>query len=426
MSLSVFIFEPSFRERKRSHASALLRKRESPGLTKVKEELRVLRVRTRDNLDGLLSGFLSKLRAAYGVNLYLAEKAEDASAYIREMLGDVRYVSLNKSSVVVNELRPLLADYGLRTYIRYFGEFKNLDPSRLVLSDYWALPDLHRRNIVESFELEGRVEMRPSGTLREYAAVLGVNAACAMDGSLFFLQHMSNISKDLLEAAKIFFIVPIEKIVEDLEGASLHVKAMGIFGLESLLLDLRPRACELFHFEALPTFSGEREVHVIVLDNGRRGLLQTPFSDLLLCIDCRACAKQCPVGIHLVPETSLIYSPKNLLLLSLQGKARPFELCLHCGRCEVECPCGIEIPKLLWESQLEFYRKRPRGLKRVLLDNPELLAKIGGLCSPLSNAMLKVRAVRILMELMAGIHRDATLPSFKRQTLRTLLRRRHG
>jgi L-lactate utilization protein LutB len=423
---SVFVFEPSCEKRKRSFASAFIRKERLKGPQEFREELRALRMKVRSNLDRLLGMFLSEVHSLSGVNICMADRAEDAAQYIKERMGDLKHVSLNRSSVVVNELRPFLRAFGFRTFLRYFGEFKNLDSSKLVLSDYWALPDLHRRNLLESFEAEKIAGLEGSHGLRGYGAILGVNAACARDGSLFFLQHMSNISKDLLQASKLFFIVPLEKIVEDAQEASVHVKGMGIFGLEPLLLDLRPKEEEIFHFDGLPAFHGDREVHVIVLDNGRRRLLGTAFSDLLLCIDCRACTRQCPVGAHLSLPEDLIYSPKNLLLLYLQGRSRPFELCLHCGRCEVECPCGIDIPRLLWQAQLDFYKRKRRGLRRMLLDDPELLAKAGNLFFPFSNAILKMRVARVIVELLAGIHRDAALPSFRAETLRGLMRRTRG
>jgi len=121
-------------------------------------------------------------------------------------------------------------------------------------------------------------------------------------------------------------------------------------------------------------------------------------------------------------QRDMIYSPKNYLFLSLQGVLSPFEACLHCGRCEVECPVGINLPYLMWRSQLDYYAKKGRGLKKRFLDNPELMAKLGVRFSPITNFLLRNKAIRMVMEWFLGIHREAPMPSFPKGTFRDWLK----
>ena len=278
---------------------------------------------------------------------------------------------------------------GFNTYLRYFTEFNNFDVDtfKKKVEDYWSVPGMHGRGLVESFEVRKQFYRLDPSEVRDYVAILGVNAASAEDGTLYFLQHMSNISKDLEQARKIILVVSVEKVLKDKEAALFHARSMGIFGLESILLDLNPNPTEVYNFEELPVLSGiqDREVHLIILDNGRTALLNNGYQDLFLCIDCRACARQCPIGKHLMVERGLVYSPKNYILSFLQGKVPPLDECLHCGRCEVECPVGIDVPTLVWKTQIDYAQKHGRSLKKRLLDDPEILAKMGTLTAPLAN-----------------------------------------
>jgi L-lactate utilization protein LutB len=420
------VVEPSSQQSKHRAASILARKDHYLDIESVKERLKEIRRASRDNHSSLLSELENSLNQYSGVKVAKAKDAREAAAYIRQAAGDTALASINKSNVIINELRPELRAAGFDTHVRYFTEFKNFeqDTFEKKVEDYWSLPGMHGRNLVESFDTRKELEALGSTEVRDYVAILGVNAISANDGSIFFLQHMSNISKDLEQARKIIFVVSLEKIVGTKEEALFHTRSMGIFGLESLLLDLVPNDIEKYDFDALPALpqGQDREVHVMIVDNGRSKLLESGYKDLFLCIDCRACARQCPVGQHALFERGMVYSPKNYLMGFLQGWLPSVEICLHCGRCEVECPVDIEIPMLLWKSQVEHYAHHKRSWKKRMLDDPEVLAKLGTLASPLSTWMTRLPPVKILMQLFTGVHRDSNLPAFHRKTFRHWLK----
>jgi len=420
------VVEPSAEQSKHRAASIFARKEHQLNIDEVREHLKEIRRYTRDNYPLLLDELDKTLSQYSAIKTTKAKDAKEAAQYIRKVAGETTLVSINKSNVVVNELREELHASGLKTYLRYFTEFKNFEEGKFQkkVEDYWSLPGMHGRNLVESFDSRKEISSLSSSETRDYIAILGVNAISAEDGSVFFLQHMSNISKDLSQAKKIVFIVSLEKVVKTRQDALFHTRSMGIFGLESVLLDLMPKDIEKFDFDALPllTWNEEREAHVVILDNGRSELLRNGYKDLFLCIDCRACARQCPVGQHAIHERGMVYSPKNYLLGYLQGWLPSVEVCLHCGRCEVECPVDIEIPTLLWKSQVEHYAHHKRSWKKRMLDDPELLAKMGTLFAPLSTWMTSLKPVKQLMQIFTGVHRDSHLPSFHRKTFRHWLK----
>ena len=420
------VVEPSSEQSKHRAASIFVRKEHRLNIDEVREHLKEIRKYTRDNCIVLLDELEKTLGQYSGLKITKAKDAKEAAQYIRQVAGETTLASINKSNVVVNELRTELQASGLKTYLRYFTEFKNFEEGKFQkkVEDYWSLPGMHGRNLVESFDSRKEIGSLNSSETRDYIAILGVNAISADDGSVFFLQHMSNISKDLTQAKKIVFVVSLEKVLKTRQDALFHTRSMGIFGLESILLDLIPNNIENYDFDTLPVLPGnmEREIHVVILDNGRAELLNNGYKDLFLCIDCRACARQCPIGQHTLHERGMVYSPKNYLLGYLQGWLPSVEVCLHCGRCEVECPVDIEIPTLLWKSQVEHYAHHKRSWKKRMLDDPELLAKLGTLAAPLSTWMTSLPPVKMLMQLFTGVHRDSHLPAFNRKTFRHWLK----
>jgi len=421
----IHIVEPSAEQSKHRAASIFVRKDHRQNIDDVKERLKDIRGHVRDNYASLVKELQESLGRFEGITVTHASDAKEATAYIKKVAGDINLASINKSNIVINELRSELQAAGLKTYIRYYTEFKNFEEGQFQkkVEDYWSLPGMHGRNLIESFDVRKTMYKIPSPETRNFVAVLGVNAIAADDGSVFFLQHMSNISRDLDQAKKIILVASLEKITKTREEALLHTRSMGIFGLESILLDLIPHDIEKYDFDALPVVDGQsREIHVVILDNGRSRLIKDGYKDLFLCIDCRACARQCPVGQHLLLERGMVYSPKNYLLGFLQGWLPSVEYCLHCGRCHVECPVEIDIPMLLWRSQLEHYEHHKRSWKKRMLDDPELLAKLGTLAAPLSTWMTRLPPVKVLMQVFTGVHRNSHLPAFTRKTFRHWLK----
>ncbi|MCX6000480.1 MAG: anaerobic glycerol-3-phosphate dehydrogenase subunit C, partial [Chloroflexi bacterium] len=419
--LPICVMEPSGRGRRRQFSRAITGQGSYTTLEDTKSRLRGIREEWLHRRVMWLEQFEGNIRAYPGVGLMSAHDAREAAAYIQRVAGNTRNIVMNRSSAIANELKPHLERGGFLVHQPYYAES---EPFENQARDYWDLPNLAASGLVGDFEvtpapLRSAVTSQSEAFARDCIAVLGVNAASAEDGSMYFLQHFSNISKSLDQASQVIIVVPLERVVGNNNDAVFQTKCMGIFGLETMLLNLRSRQPSTHGMDALPLSRGTdtRRIHVLLLDNGRSGLLNTPFEKLLLCIGCKACARQCPINGHQTASGE-VWSPRDYLFTFLIGETQSTDTCLHCEACRVECPLSIDIPGLMWKAQAERATSHRRTLGERLLGDMETMAKAGSLFAPISGLLTRNEPSRTLVSMMLGMDRDRRLPEFHRQGLK--------
>ena len=117
---------------------------------------------------------------------------------------------------------------------------------------------------------------------------------------------------------------------------------------------------------------GPREFHVVLLDNGRTGVLADEESRATLdCIRCGACLNICPVyrqtGGH--AYGSIYAGPIGAILTpQLQSmkhsQSLPYASTL-CGACYEVCPVKIDIPEILIHLRGKVVKGRRRAPDRI-------------------------------------------------------------
>lgn len=427
--IPIHIMGPKPEGNRNLSATAALGFTQRPNIEDIKLRLKQIRDFASVNNSSLLGALQKKLHQFEDLHIFLADTAPTALDYIKRIAGDIENISINRSSSVAHELKPGLAKLGFSCIDSYFNEFKSFENK---VQDYWQLATIKPEELFGSFDITTKMSVLTSSSneqhkAKNYIALLGVNAASAEEGTLFFMQHLSNISKDLEQARKVILVIGIEKIVGNNEDAIFLTKCMGMFGIQGILLDLLPQKNEYHLIENLPASVNQRdrELHIILLDNGRKTLLESPYRDLFLCIGCRACLKKCPISKSMRGEGA-VWSPVNYLKLFKHGEIKTIDLCLHCEGCRLQCPLDIDIPQLMWKAKRNHLAKHRRRLPSMLLDNPEFLAKVGTAFSPISNILLNNTIIRTIMEKTIGIHKKGRMPTFRRQTFRTWHRSQHG
>ncbi|MGD2038830.1 MAG: anaerobic glycerol-3-phosphate dehydrogenase subunit C, partial [Desulfobacterales bacterium] len=283
----------------------------------------------------------------------------------------------------------------------------------------WQLPDLGTEPVENWFSVQKKFRIcnRPDDiSYADATALIGVNSAASNDGTLFLLQHSSNIEK-LLKSKQIIFLVGLEKIVHNQQEARFQTCWAGNFGLQYVLMNLEKTADPgtSNHAEIETAFARKSKRHqnitVIILDNGRSQLLGTPFEEVLHCISCRSCISGCPN--YKFFGQSLDRYPQQYLFLFLIGKIDNIDLCSYCKNCSFDCPVGIDLAKM--NSLAKGMAQSPiKRIQNRLVGNPEMLAKLTKAALPIAEHLTKNKIVKRVAEKTIGIHRDRPLLVYDR------------
>jgi L-lactate dehydrogenase complex protein LldF len=177
----------------------------------------------------------------------------------------------------------------------------------------------------------------------------GCNALAADTGTVCVVENEGNIRMISTLPPVHIAVVPITKIVRTLEDALTVIQGASLFGtgqrLGTYVSCISGPAAE-------PGF-GPREVHVVLVDNGRRRAVADGFAEAFACINCGSCLDHCPVyavigdkygvtthfgGIGLLQASFTA----GLDLTSRQG----LSLCLNCRACVDPCPVNIDTPEM--------------------------------------------------------------------------------
>jgi L-lactate utilization protein LutB len=425
--LPAFILEPGSIDKRRAYGRAMIAPKTLlfPSLDDFRNRLKSIRNDAVADLDSLVVQLSDTLRRLPNIEVVVASDGQQALKAIRQACGTTTTIAINQSSVVNHELSSGLRDGGIRLIDSYSGEFSRFEDRFANCSHLHKAP---ASQLLASFSASNLANLRAasieSNGVKDFVGLLGVNAISARDGTVFLLEHFSNISKIFKQSRKLIMVIAMEKIVAGNEEARLQTLAMGIFGWEIRLLGLGNKGgYDQLHDIPFATSSDtDPNVLVMVMDNGRRQLLNGPYRDLLLCIGCRACIRNCPTQQFFGAATGL--SPKEYLYYFIQGQNGSLDLCLNCGMCRVECPLDIDISGMIIKARSQWPHKVSLG--NTLLANFELLSKMGGGMPRAANALLANRGARWFADRLLGISKDTPVPKFQKETLDRRLRSRRS
>src|SRR6266545_2762721 len=314
-------------------------------------------------LDEYLEQFISKAKENR-VTIHRAQNADEAIKIILEIVGEdgrppLRKLVAKSKSMVSEEinLNHALEKEGIRVVETDLGEFivqlRNERPAHIIT----PAVHLRRNDVAQLFHEKLGIpytEDIPTLTntarkiLREVfltadIGISGVNFGIVETGGICLVTNEGNGRMVTTMPPTHIALMGMERLVPTLDDLAL-------------MLSLLPRSATgqklSVYTQVLHSPLNGQHRHIIILDNGRSKLRNSPLRESLYCIRCGACLNACPVFRELGGHAygSVYHGPIGSFILPglLGSEFVPLaQASSLCGACKEACPVDIDLPKLL-------------------------------------------------------------------------------
>lgn len=404
-----------------------------PEFEATRREASRIKSESLDRLDRHLERFLAEADAK-GTSIHVAADAAQARRIAVAIAREEGVTLAVKSKSMVAEevdLNGALEAAGVDVVEADLGEYivqlAGEPPSHIIA------PAIHktREEVSELFERklgEPYTEEIPELTriarrrlrkvfLSAQMGISGANFLCADTGSVVLVTNEGNGRMGTILPPVHLVIAGIEKIVPRLEDVPTFLRLLPRSATGQ-------RTSSYLSVLTGPKRTGDAEgpekLHIILLDNGRSGILAGKYREILKCIRCGACINACPVfqsvGGHAYGWVypGPVGSVFSTLLLGLPEASLLPGASTLCGTCEEVCPVEIPLARMLLELRAD---EREQGLKA-----PSEIAGAKAFAGVMGRAGLLEalqRMLGVLSELLSREGRITRLPPpFSRWTQR--------
>ena len=367
------------------HAMTGLRARrnvafESFDFAKGREDLKRRRQANLDRLPELLEQFTQRL-SAVGGEVHIARDAAEAREIIAQLCvsagsrlprGERMVVTKSKSMAGEEiEINPHLEALGMEVVETDLGErmvqLTHTRPSHIIapaihLTKEDAARVFGTEPSVDAIQQHARESLRRK-FIDATVGISGANIAIAETGTIVLVTNEGNADLTTTLPPVHIALFGIDKLVASLDDAVAVLRMLPRSGTGQLMTSYvnwitgPSRSADIEQSLTIGVH-GPREMHCVILDNGRSEMLADPvFRDALTCIRCGACSNACPpfmaVSGH---QFGYVYNgPIGLVLTpfhhGLDKADLPNTLCAQCNACQEICPVDIPLPRQILEHR---------------------------------------------------------------------------
>lgn len=356
--------------------------------TSLPEDIQVMRQRAHAvraeviaHLDQYLDEFVRNA-TANGMLIHHASDASEATQIVLDIARQKGAHLVAKSKSMVSEeihLNPVLEAAGLEVVETDLGEYivqlRGETPAHIIT----PAVHLRKQDVGRTFQEKLGLPYTEDVTAMNAAArqrmrrvfleadigISGVNFGVADTGTIALVSNEGNGRMVLSLPPVHIALMGIERLVPSLDDLALmlYLLPRSATGQKlSVYVSLVNGPTPRYDLAGTPGSSIERgstERHIVLIDNGRRRVSQSPLAEALYCIRCGSCLNACPVfreigghayvsihgkgSIYPGPIGSVI-SPALFGGSEFGHLARASSLC---GDCKEACPVDIDLPKLL-------------------------------------------------------------------------------
>ncbi len=334
------------------------------------------------HLDEMIEKF-SVAAERMGIKIHMAGNAQQGQEIVKGLVGSKKLIVKGKSLTSEElDLNNCLEETGNEVYETDLGEFIVQRLGGKPMHILAPAVNISKERVAELFsELAGRKLPPDPAELTRFAkdflrekffradiGMSGANAVTADTGSIFLIENEGNIRFATNAPPIHIAVVGIEKILPTLADGTLLVEVAsryaGYYAPSYVSIISGPSKTGDIEKVIIWGVHGPKEVHVILLDNGRREAARDPvLRQMLSCIRCGACMYECAVYPIVSGYWGHIYMggigiPWTALVAGGWEAAAPMAYaCTLCGRCREFCPMEIGTPEIVERLREEMAQR---------------------------------------------------------------------
>jgi len=346
-----------------------------PDIAQLAREVRAIKEYSIAHLDELIDQTMSSLKAV-GATPHYASDAAEAREIVGKLVGTGKVVVMSKSMTA--------EEVGLREFLQARGnEVWETDLGQLLVQleegkpMHSVAPAIHMtvRRVAELLRSRLGLDVSEADTPQQMVAkvrqflrskfvsadvgISGANAIAAREGAVLLVENEGNIRMVTNLPRVHIALAGVEKVVPTVLDAFKVVLVQaafaGLYPPTYVSLIAGPSSTGDIGHRRVYGAHGPVEVHVVLVDNGRRRAAgDVLLREQLRCVRCGYCQFVCPVWGQAANNWggSAYGGPMGVAWTAVtEGVERGAALamlCLGCGRCDLACPVEIPLSKVIW------------------------------------------------------------------------------